>query len=65
MGPLIGSSSARFWRNHMYIAESSSLFDTFFINFHEEQLLEVSICDTKPVTVSASHKVDCDRCLKL
>ncbi|KRZ08870.1 hypothetical protein T11_17719, partial [Trichinella zimbabwensis] len=45
--PLIGWSSARFWRNHMYTAKSSALFDAFFFDFREEQLLEVSMSDTK------------------
>ncbi|XP_003381750.1 conserved hypothetical protein [Trichinella spiralis] len=55
MGPLIGWSSARFWRNHKHIAESNALLMLVFIDFRVEQLLEVSTCNTKTTTVGASY----------
>ncbi|KRY30222.1 hypothetical protein T01_301 [Trichinella spiralis] len=62
MGPLIGWSSARFWRNHKHIAESNALLMLVFIDFREEQLLEVSTCNTNPVTTlylkPSTHRSD-------
>ncbi|KRX46027.1 85/88 kDa calcium-independent phospholipase A2, partial [Trichinella murrelli] len=50
---LTNIDSARFWRNYMYIAELSALFDAFFIDFREEQLLEVSMCNMKVINLKS------------
>ncbi|KRY30350.1 85/88 kDa calcium-independent phospholipase A2, partial [Trichinella spiralis] len=50
---LTNIDSARFWRNYMDIAESSALFDAFFKDFREEQLLEVSMCNMKVINLKS------------
>ncbi|KRY30353.1 85/88 kDa calcium-independent phospholipase A2, partial [Trichinella spiralis] len=40
-------------RNYMDIAESSALFDAFFKDFREEQLLEVSMCNMKVINLKS------------
>ncbi|KRZ79920.1 hypothetical protein T10_11606 [Trichinella papuae] len=47
---LVQKAFTRFWKNHMYTAKSSALFDAVFMAFHEEQLLEVSMCEAKSIS---------------
>ncbi|KRZ16277.1 hypothetical protein T11_1059 [Trichinella zimbabwensis] len=41
----------------MYTAESSALFDAFFIDFREEQQLEVFMCNTKALSRSRLRQI--------